>query len=65
MQLPDIGGHAIILIRAQQNPAGSTTLTIGDPADGSILTMSYDIFRNNFRGHGGYWIRSYFTKPAY
>lgn len=62
MLLPEIGGHAVVIINGRVNEAGKLFLQVGDPADGAILTMPYEIFRNNYRGHGGYWVRSYITK---
>jgi len=63
MILPETGGgHAVVMIDAIRNSVGRFFVKVGDPADGSILTIPYEVFRNNYRGHGGYWIRSYTTR---
>jgi hypothetical protein len=63
MQIPGIGGHAVIVISAKT--IGNTLfLRVADPADGSINTMSFSSLRNNYRDLGGRWTRSYFTKPS-
>lgn len=62
LDVPSIGGHAVLIISGRRDPSGSLFVHVADPSDASILTMSYLKLRNNFRGLGGRWIRSYFTK---
>jgi Papain-like cysteine protease AvrRpt2 len=63
LDIPQIGGHAIVVISGKLDPNGRLFLRVADPSDGSILTMSFSSLRNNFRSTGGRWVRSYFTKP--
>ena len=63
MEIPQIGGHAVIVISGKLNTSGALLLRVADPSDGSILSMSFSALRNNFRGLDGRWVRSYFTKP--
>jgi len=63
MDIPQIGGHAVVIISGRSDNSGLLVLRVADPSDGSILTMSFVALRNNFRGLGGRWVRSYFTKP--
>jgi hypothetical protein len=62
MEIPRIGGHAVLIISARRDSTGTLFLHIADPSDASILTMRYQQFRNDFRGTGGRWIRTYFIK---
>jgi len=55
-------GHAIIVVSGKLDNAGTLFLRVADPSDGSINSMSFSSLRNNYRGTGGLWIRSYFTK---
>ena|SRR5258705_7146898 len=64
MELPAIGGHAVIVVSAKVDTMGTMFLRVADPSDGSINSMSFSSLRNNYRATGGRWIRSYFTKPA-
>ena len=61
MDIPGVGGHAVLIVSGKLD-AGSLFVHVADPSDASILTMSYLQLRNNFRGLGGRWIRSYFIK---
>jgi len=63
MDIPQIGGHAVIVISGTTDTSGTLFLRVADPSDASILSMSFSMLRNNFRGIGGRWVRSYFTKP--
>ena len=63
MDIPQIGGHVVIVISGKQDNSGNLFLQVADPSDASILGMSFSALRNNFRGIGGRWVRSYFTKP--
>jgi Papain-like cysteine protease AvrRpt2 len=65
MEIPQIGGHAVIIISGKPDNSGALFLKVADPSDGSILSMSFSMLRNNFRGIGGRWVRSYFTKPLH
>jgi hypothetical protein len=60
MELPGIGGHAVVITDVQKSSLG-LFLAVADPGDGSMLTMRYEIFRANYRGNGGAWIRTYLT----
>jgi hypothetical protein len=60
MDVPGIGGHAVIIVEAQQSNT-KLLLQIADPANGQIIPMLYEDFRDNYRGAGGTWNRSYTT----
>jgi hypothetical protein len=63
LDIPLVGGHAVVVISGKLNSPGTLFLRVADPSDGSIVTMSFSSLRNNFRETGGRWVRSYFTKP--
>jgi hypothetical protein len=63
MEIPQIGGHAVIVVSGKPDSSGSLFLRVADPSDGSILSISFSALRSNYRGIGGQWVRSYFTKP--
>jgi hypothetical protein len=60
MDIPGVGGHAVIIVDARQNNA-QVLLQVADPANGQIIPMLYEDFRDNYRGAGGTWNRSYTT----
>lgn len=60
MDIPGIGGHAVIIVDVQQNNS-QVMLQVADPANGQIMPMLYEDFRDNYRGGGGTWNRSYTT----
>jgi hypothetical protein len=62
MSLPGIGGHTVVIVNAYTGPDGQFMVQAADPKDGSINTMTYDQFLNNFKGSGGSWERSYSTQ---
>ncbi len=64
MDIPGIGGHAVIVVGGRFDSMGRLFVRVADPSDGSINSMSFVSLRNNYRSTGGRWIRSYFTKPA-
>lgn len=63
MEIPQIGGHVVIAISGRTDTFGDLVLRVADPSDGSILSLTFSALRNNFRGLGGRWVRSYLTKP--
>jgi len=64
INLPGIGGHAVVISNIITDHTGRLFLKVADPFDGAMLTMPYEHFRNDYRGHKGNWIRSYYTGPA-
>jgi hypothetical protein len=62
MDLPGIGGHAVIIINTYTTADDELMIQAADPRDGSIQTMIYDQFTNNYRGMSGSWERSYTTR---
>lgn len=63
IDVPGIGGHAVLIVSGKKDGSGQLFLHVADPSDASILTIPYIQLRNNFRGLGGRWIRTYFIKP--
>jgi len=63
IDVPGIGGHAVLIVSGKKDATGQLFLHVADPSDASILTMPYLQLRNNFRGLGGRWIRTYLIKP--
>ena len=63
LDIPQMGGHAIVVVAGKTDSTRSLFLRVADPSDGSILTLSFSSLRNNFRSTGGRWVRTYFTKP--
>jgi hypothetical protein len=63
MDIPQIGGHAVVIISGKTDSNNRLFLRVADPSDGSILVMSFSSMRNNFRATGGRWVRTYLTKP--
>jgi len=62
MDFSDMGGHAIVITNII-NSQSQVYLEIADPAVDSLFNISYQQFRDNYRGLGGQWARTYFTKP--
>ena len=60
MDIPEVGNHVVIIVAAQQNNS-QVMLQIADPANGQIIPVFYEDFRDNYRGGGGIWTRSYTT----
>jgi len=60
MEIPGIGEHIIVAVQARAS-GSNLFVQVADPSDGSLLTMPLSQLRNNYRGTGGYWIRSYLT----
>src|SRR6266498_5383914 len=56
MEIPQIGGHVVIVISGRMDTFGVLVLRVADPSDGSILSMSFSALRNNFRGLDGRWV---------
>jgi len=63
LNIPGIGGHAVVVITASQDGSGKWYVTVADPSDGSCPVMSWDEFGSNYRMTGGYWERAYTIKP--
>jgi hypothetical protein len=61
MDIPGIGGHAVVIVDAKTDEGQNVFLRVADPADGSMLITTFRDFRNNYRGTNGRWIRSYMT----
>jgi papain like cysteine protease AvrRpt2 len=59
MYIPGVGGHTVVIVDAQQQGT-QVTLMVADPANGQILPMYYDDFRDNYQGNGS-WSKSYTT----
>ncbi|MCR8557261.1 hypothetical protein KXD93_06395 [Mucilaginibacter sp. BJC16-A38] len=60
MDIPGIGGHVVIIVDARQSNS-QVMLQVADPANGQIIPMLYEELRDNYRGGGGTWNRSYTT----
>jgi hypothetical protein len=63
MDIPSVGGHAVLIVSTTKDPSGSLFVHVADPSDASVLTIPYQQLRDNFRGLNGKWIRSYIVKP--
>ena len=61
LNLPNIGGHAVVIYNGYRSASGQLVLNVADPADGALLTMTYSQLLGNYRNSGGNWIRSYIT----
>jgi Papain-like cysteine protease AvrRpt2 len=61
MQLPSLGGHAVVVVDGRTDVSGQLFVRVADPMDGTIVVQPFAQFRNNFRGGGGFWIRTYLT----
>jgi len=61
LYLPTIGGHAVVIYNGYRVQSGQLVLNVADPADGALLTMTYDQLKSNYRNTGGGWNRSYIT----
>jgi hypothetical protein len=61
MNIPDVGGHAVILCEGRQDSDGNLYVRIADPFDASLRMMPYQEFRNNYRQVGGQWSWTYLT----
>ena len=64
VRFPDFG-HAVVIADARQNSAGTLFLIIADPGTGSINTVTYSEFCNDYLQRGGRWIRTYLTKKLF
>jgi hypothetical protein len=62
MDLPGIGGHAVVIINTYTTAEEGLMIQAADPRDGSIQAMTYDQFTNNYRNLSGSWVRSYTTR---
>ena len=61
MQIPGIGGHAVVVVDARSDPSAQLFVRVADPMDGTLVVMPFAQLRNNFRNTGGFWIRTYLT----
>lgn len=62
VNIPGIGGHAIVLINAKTTSGGNPIVQVGDPADGTIQYMNYQELCTDYQGRAGAWVRTYYTK---
>jgi hypothetical protein len=55
-------GHAVVIADARRDSAGTLFLYVADPGTGSINTVTYPEFSNDYLQRGGRWIRTYLTQ---
>jgi hypothetical protein len=55
-------GHAVVIPDIRVDVNGHLFVVVADPGRGSINTVPYSVFRNDYQGHGGRWVRTYLTQ---
>lgn len=61
IRFPELG-HAVVIADIRIDQANRLFLVVADPGNGTINTVPYEMFRTNYLGRSGRWIRTYLTK---